>query len=166
MPLNRWTFIDKSTWKDGPWKQEPDRIEWIDNTTGLFCLIVRKPSGVLSGYVGVRKDHPFFLHPHHLLRLWVHRGLSYCNLSRGDDETGIRYTFSSQDSGRIWWFGFSCDSEDDLFPAYRSSLGQYRDIEYVTQEIVSLIEQIQERSRKMQQATTSTRREQARVALV
>lgn len=166
MPLSHWTFIDKSTWKDGPWKYEPDRIEWIDDTTGLFCLILRKPSGVLSGYVGVPNSHPFFLQSAHLLRLWVHRGLSYCNMSQGNQETGVRYTSSLKDPGSLWWFGFSCDSEDDLFPAYRGSLGQYRDTEYVTQEIVSLLEQIKERSRKVQQATASTGRERASVALV
>lgn len=164
MLLNHWNFIDKSTWKTGPWQQEPDRIEWVDDTTGLFCLILRKPSGVLSGYVGVPKDHLFFLKPHHLLRLWVHRGLSYCNLSQGDNETGIRYTPGLKDPGSLWWFGFSCDSEDDLFPSYRGSMGEYRDIEYVTQEIASLIEQIEERSRKAQKAAVQTK--YARVALV
>ena len=157
MVLKSWTFIDKSTWKEGSWKQEPDRIEWIDDTTGLFCLILRKPSGALSGYVGVPSRHPFFLKPHDLLRLWVHRGISYSNLSRGREETGVRFTSASGNPGSIWWFGFSCDYEDDLCPARNAPRGHYRDVEYVTHEVISLIEQIEQRSSKMQEATSRTK---------
>lgn len=160
MVLDRWTFIDKATWKEGPWKQEPDRIEWIDTSTGLFCLILRKPSGALSGYVGVPSGHPFFLSPHHLLGLWVHRGLSYSNVSRGHEATGIRFTSDSETTGSIWWFGFSCDYEDDLCPARSAPRGYYRDIEYVTQEISSLIAQIKQRSSKRQAASTQLKIEQ------
>ena len=52
------TYIDKSAWSPGPWKDEPDRIEWRDEATGLPCLIVRNNGGALCGYVAVNPGHP------------------------------------------------------------------------------------------------------------
>lgn len=60
MQTKRWTYVDKSKWRDGPWKAEIDKKQWLDEETGLPCLIVRGPSGALCGYVGVGKSHPFF----------------------------------------------------------------------------------------------------------
>lgn len=50
--------IDKSQWGEGPWQDEPDKIQWQDEETGLPCLIVRGHMGFLCGYVGVGPDHP------------------------------------------------------------------------------------------------------------
>lgn len=159
MALNSWTFIDKSAWKEGPWNQEPDRLEWIDEATGLFCLILRKPSGALSGHVGVPSDHPFFLKPHHLLRLWVHHGISYSNFSHGQGESSIRYFSDLAAPNRIWWFGFSCDYEDDLCPARLAPRGHYRNIDYVMQEVINLAEQIRQRLHKQETVTQTVQRE-------
>lgn len=53
--------IDKSTWADGPWHHEPDKRQWQDPATGLFCVIVRSPlGGNLCGYVGLPPDHPAY----------------------------------------------------------------------------------------------------------
>lgn len=51
---------DKSDWPRGPWDNEPDKIQWQDEVTGLPCLIVRGPVGALCGYVGVPKSHPAY----------------------------------------------------------------------------------------------------------
>lgn len=53
-----YTTIDKTGWDEGPWTTEPDKAQWIDQATGLDCLIVRGPSGALCGYVGVPDTHP------------------------------------------------------------------------------------------------------------
>lgn len=55
-----YTTIDKSTWGPGPWQDEPDKIQYVDEATGLPCLIVRngKEIGALCGYVGVLPGHP------------------------------------------------------------------------------------------------------------
>ena len=46
---------------EGPWKDEPDYQHWVDEKTGLDCLIVRQPSGGhLCGYVGIPKNHPLY----------------------------------------------------------------------------------------------------------
>lgn len=51
--------LDKTTWGDGPWQEEPDKRQWQDERTGLPCLIVRNNrAGNLCGYVGVPSAHP------------------------------------------------------------------------------------------------------------
>lgn len=60
MQTKEWTTTDKSDWGVGPWQSEPDKRQWVDEETGLPCLIVRNPGGALCGYVGVSKGHPMF----------------------------------------------------------------------------------------------------------
>lgn len=53
--------IDKSQWLDGPWRDEPDIAEWVDEGSRLPCLVLRHPQlGSLCGYVGVPPDHPAY----------------------------------------------------------------------------------------------------------
>lgn len=53
---------DKSNWPDGPWKDEPDRLEWIDEESGYTCLILRnlRFGGTLCGYVELPRGHPYY----------------------------------------------------------------------------------------------------------
>lgn len=63
MPLNEVAYAnvqDKKGWGEGPWQHEPDKVQWVDPTTGYACLIVRGPVGALCGYVGVPKGHPAY----------------------------------------------------------------------------------------------------------
>lgn len=53
---------DKSTWGEGPWQHEPDRLEF--EHAGLPCLIVRNHFGALCGYVGVSPGHPLHKVPY------------------------------------------------------------------------------------------------------
>lgn len=53
--------VDKSGWDRGQWDNEPDKKQWVDEETGLPCLIVRSHgTGALCGYVGVDKSHPAY----------------------------------------------------------------------------------------------------------
>jgi hypothetical protein len=53
--------MDKSAWPDGPWKNEPDELEWHDQVTGYKCLVRRHPAiGTLCGYVGVPEGHTLY----------------------------------------------------------------------------------------------------------
>lgn len=52
-------FVDKSEWPRGEWDDEPDKVQWRDDATGLPCLIVRGPHGAFCGYVGVSDRHPW-----------------------------------------------------------------------------------------------------------
>lgn len=49
----------RENWGAGPWEQEPDKVTWVDPETDLDCMIVRNHHGVLCGYVGVPRTHPW-----------------------------------------------------------------------------------------------------------
>lgn len=51
---------DRSEWGAGPWSNEPDKVQWQDEATGLPCLMVRNHSGAWCGYVGVAEGHPLY----------------------------------------------------------------------------------------------------------
>ena len=52
--------FDAEKWGAGPWQDEPGKIQWVDEPTGLDCLMVRNHFGAWCGYVGVAEGHPFF----------------------------------------------------------------------------------------------------------
>lgn len=73
----------------GPWDDEADKIAWVDNETGLGCIILRQSNGTLSGYVGVGPDHPLFGYAVDALPVdfaaCVHGGITYarpCEVNR------------------------------------------------------------------------------------
>lgn len=154
-------FIDKVGWGDGPWQLEPDKLQFVDDTTGLDCLIVRGPSNALCGYVGVPESHPWFgVGYHECLQecdpemycfdhspealISVHGGLTYSDFCQeGMEETGICHIPFVGRPGRVWWFGFDCAHSGDLivgkgYPSY----GEYRDLDYVRRECAQLAQQL------------------------
>ena len=74
--------VDKSAWGDGPWQSEPDKKQWLDEETGLPCLMVRGPHGALCGYVGVPRSHPHYgkHYDHESISVEVHWGLTFADL--------------------------------------------------------------------------------------
>lgn len=71
--------IDKAEWPRGAWDDEPDKIQWQDEATGLPCLIVRGPSGALCGYVGVAPGHPWHGKDYDDCGVDVHGGLTFAS---------------------------------------------------------------------------------------
>lgn len=159
-----YTTVDKTDWLRGPWDDEPDKIQWIDETTGLDCLIVRNGSGALCGYVGVPPEHPWhgLDYSGHLdvpcedrergecwwedghspeSTLKVHGGLTYSDTCQPSDDES-RGVCHVPDPGRpenVWWFGFDCAHAWDLSPAYA---GRYaRILEDETYKPVAYVEQ-------------------------
>ena len=147
---------------DGPWMNEPDRIQWVSN--GLDCLMIRQPSmGNWCGYVGVPKGHKLFgadyNEAHDLAPISVHGGLTYA------DKCG-HFICHDPNSGKhddVWWFGFDCAHAYDLSPSmlkyrmenpelkrlYERSLARdpenadvYRDEAYVKNEVENLARQL------------------------
>lgn len=59
----------------GPWQDEPDKAQWVDEATNLDCLMVRNPMGALCGYVGVPREHP-----------WYGKGYSECTEGCGNSD--------------------------------------------------------------------------------
>jgi hypothetical protein len=119
--------VDKSAWGDGPWQNEPDKKQWVDEETGLPCLIVRNGHGALCGYVGVPNGHPWY-------------GVSYDDVRVEGDEWpevhgGLTFSDKCQEGGKIchkvepgepddvWWLGFDCAHSGDMWPAGRSRSG-------------------------------------------
>lgn len=106
-------------WPDGPWNNEPDHEDWVDEFTGYKCEIHRKPwNGALCGYV-ISPIAIFYAD------FKVHGGVTY---------------------NRECKIGFDCDHYGDFAPSeldcYLSS--QYRDWDYVKCEVTSLARQIKE----------------------
>jgi hypothetical protein len=51
----------KAKLPEGIWQKEYDYKHWVDEATGLDCMVIRHPSGGhLCGYVGVPKGHKLF----------------------------------------------------------------------------------------------------------
>jgi len=123
MKTRTWhNVLDRSTWARGPWDDEPDKMQWADEATGLPCLAVRHPmSGHWSGYVGVRPGHP--LHGakigddgqrfYDLVRdLDVHGGVN-CGTAckrwpeaEGGIAVGICHEPDEGEPDDLWWLGF------------------------------------------------------------
>ena len=64
-----WKHTGKHGWRfrfqehdvpKGPWDDEPDKVQWVDPTTGLDCLMHRNHMGAWCGYVGVPEGHKFY----------------------------------------------------------------------------------------------------------
>jgi hypothetical protein len=140
--LHEYRTVDKSEWGDGPWQAEPDKVQWIDEATGLDCLIVRGPAGAWCGYVGLPPGHPWHgvdygqctlgeqcpnagdeypsCYEHEPQGLTeVHGGLTfaaYCQ--EGAEEHGVCHIPAEGRPDRVWWLGFDCAHSGDLCPKY------------------------------------------------
>lgn len=132
-----WIFIDKSRWLRGPWDNEPDKVQWVDEATGLPCVIRRSPLGSLAGYVGVmdpERNHParsgkfcvpvtfgdYFWDP----RLYEEPPFSH--------SVDYGYHFVGGDKN-LFYIGFHAGHDGDFCPAppIRGNPRNYRDIGYV-----------------------------------
>lgn len=144
METKQWTTVDKSGWPRGEWHDEPDKMQWKDEATGLPCLIVRGPSGALCGYVGVAQGHPWHGidytkcpqgkscpdrtedHPYcdHSpeSRIRVHGGITFADACRpaSDEGVGICHVPEPGEPDHVWWFGFDCAHSGDVMPKHEA----------------------------------------------
>ena len=139
------TTIDKSTWGDGPWQDEPDKKRWRDESTGYPCEIFRNYEvGNLCGYVGVPHNHPAFKQDYETVDVHCHGGLTYSGFDKevvpGEEE-------------RVWWLGFDCGHFGDTMPGIaahisleklRDTQSRYKDFSYVEIECRELAKQLKE----------------------
>lgn len=133
------TYEDRP-WPDGLWMQEPDRVQWVDEATGLVCLVKRhERNGHLCGYVAVPPSHPFhrkdysecsnsdpcddnWCYTHSpAAEIEVHGGLTYAASCQGDPETGICHVPAPGEPDDVWWFGFDCFHAWDLSPGMKNA---------------------------------------------
>lgn len=159
--IKTWTFPDHPA-TVGPWSDEPDKAQWIDEATDLDCLAVRNWRGAWCGYVGVPPGHP--LHgvgyDHAEQRgdsFDVHGGLTFSDFCQegAEDGPGICHVPQPGRPAKVWWLGFDCAHYMDLTPhdAADSELiglhiglreGTYRTLDYVRAEVASLARQLAE----------------------
>jgi hypothetical protein len=163
--MRQWTTIDKSEWGDGPWQVEPDKVVWVDEATGLDCMIHRGNSGALCGYVGVPNGHQWYgQHYDNINTLGpgvdVHGGLTFsekCDETATEDH-GICHVPEPGRPHDVWWLGFDCAHGMDVMPGLeartRAVLSTYtpsdlwrptyKNYEYVRKEVESLARQAAE----------------------
>ena len=155
--------------QEGPWRDEPDKLAWVDPATGLPCLMLRARNGALSGYVAVSAEHPLFGYDYRAvpadLGVQPHGGLNYsapcdeeadervsvCHVS-GQPRQRVRQPRGKQEhptsDEEQWWFGFACDKSYDLVPGrdqihMSAENGQtYRDEHYVFTQCANLAAQL------------------------
>ena len=138
----------------GPWEEEPDKVQWEDESTGMPCLIVRNIPGALCGYVGVPPGHDLhgedYLDLDHATIDVVHGGLTFAGPYRksNDPSRGICLITEEGDEYNIWWFGFDCGHLYDLIPEYEYTFEApaaiYRDIGFVRREVERLAKRLAE----------------------
>jgi hypothetical protein len=150
----------RERWPSGPWDNEPDKVEWIDDATGLPCLVLRHhESGHLCGYVAVPPGHP--LHGQDNPRMFdddgnenelpkpstydlsVHGGITYADTCEGD----VCHKPAPGEPDDVWWFGFDMAHAYDLTPmrlmsGLRFGGDEYRTIAYVKEECAKLAAQL------------------------
>lgn len=126
----RCEHIKKSAWGDGPWRAEPDFVQWTDPQTSLLCIISRHQYGFLNGYIAVAEGHPAYKLPCEAVHVDVHGGLSFSGHRKGIDE----------ECARLWWFGFTGGGYNDFHTA--TGEGEYRSLEYMEAECSRLAAQL------------------------
>lgn len=143
---------------DGPWNDEPDKVQWIDPTTRLDCLIVRNRMGALCGYVGLPPDHPLHGVDYEDSDVSVHGGLTFANsCAEQEGPESICHIAAPGRPDHVWWLGFDCNHAFDLAPGMarfeeRMGFGRelhgglvYRDLDYVVNEVTDLAAQLAEK---------------------
>ena len=136
--------FDWSNFEAGIWNDEPDFIQWMDESTALPCLMVRnKPLGVWRAYVGVEPGHSAYsLDADELRRnnIEIYGELGYTGHG-GDDITLIG---NDGQTFRLWWIGFGCASECDGRPVQRINRDriEFRPEAYKTADFVKIQVQV------------------------
>ena len=143
--------IDRSRWGKGPWDNEPDKIQWTDETTELPCLIKRSHLGTLCGYIGVPKGHPlhevsYFQKGKGSELLDAVEDASHCGLTysdkcqRGPESQTVCHVPEPGETDDVWWLGFDCGHLGDYVPAIPPIAFDdvYRDVAYVTHRVTHM----------------------------
>jgi len=125
--MKTWSYPAKHPPGDGPWRDEPDKTQWIDETSDLDCLAVRAHHGAWCGYVGVPLGHPWFgkdRHDMENVEVEVYDEISYGAFC--DEELGVCHVPEPGRSDHVWWIGFSCMTSQDILPIFDQLQPDYR----------------------------------------
>lgn len=162
--MKTWTFAEARPPGVGPWNDEPDKVQWVDEETGYDCLIIRHPAhGNLNGYVAVPAGHPAYGLGYDAVyergEIDVHGGLTFASF--GDSEWVMGDIFNRHPGpdrpADVWWFGFDCHHAFDFAPTFAARMSAlpgmpapvsflredvYRPLGYVVAECTSLAKQL------------------------
>lgn len=158
-----WEWSDpQRTLPEGRWRDEPVKVVWVDEQTGLDCMVVRSSgAGSLCGYVGVERDHPWFglTWDHGDVDVRVHGGLTFADrcMEDGAPDAVVCHVPQEGRSDEIWWFGFDCAHAWDYAPITEDYFEKmlppipmpdkiYRDFNYVIDEVQDLAQQLRNNS--------------------
>lgn len=131
----------------GPWHDEPDHVDFR-SPSGLPCILHRNGLGSWCGYVGVPPGHPWHGKNYDDVPCDVHGGLTYAERCQGP----LCHVPQPGESDDVWWLGFDCNhigdrSLSDLYwgierpDLFSHRDGEYRTVDYVRIETISLAEQ-------------------------
>lgn len=129
----------------GPWVDEPDEVLWVDDASGLPCIMQRNSGFAWCGYVGVPR------YAAHVVGedMECHGGLSGNIGIRNSKDVPLRWAVALPDVNwdTTTWPGFDCGHLQDITPKYSSERPQrkdsvYRDAEYVMNECRRLAAQV------------------------
>lgn len=146
--LKTWTTVDKSDYPErGLWDDEPDKAHWIDDDTGLDCLVHRGPMGAFCGYVGVPESSEHFEKHNDDVSVDVHGGLTFAGLcAEGDTpETGICHADEDAANKKVWWLGFDCAHSSDYVPGmkmFNDNVSRYTTFESIQAQVTKLAHQL------------------------
>lgn len=174
VPTKTWTKPGRDKWPNGPWADEPDKVQWQFNEY-IACMVKRGPLGAWCGYAGVTPGHPLYQVGYNAAydKEWnkkntkianlmdsisVHGGLTYAAMCDGEEETGICHVAKGTDGQEVeaWWLGFDCGHYGDLVPyvginepmrrdfVIEDRMNIYRDYDYVRDETENLARQLAE----------------------
>jgi hypothetical protein len=108
-----YNLIDKSSWEEGEWSDEPDYMTWIDQETGYPCIAWRVYiPGTWCGYVGVPPGHP--AHADENLRVAAHYGITFWGYGKELNDA-ICHPIDPNKT-EYWWLGFDCMHSSDYTP--------------------------------------------------
>ena len=140
--------MDKSSWGEGPWANEPDHVEF--EVEGFPCIAHRAEiTGSWCGYVAVPPGHPWHGQGYGAIDTAnVHGGLTYS----AKCSERVCHVPKPGESDDVWWLGFDCGHGCDFSPAIYAlvkgitpdSECSYKDLQYITSEIKVLAKEAKE----------------------
>lgn len=155
MEQKEWRKEGKEEWGPGPWQEEPDQVQWVDDKTGLSCIARRSMrGGNWCGYVGVAEGHLAYGQNYNdVYRVTeddryidVHGGLTYSAFCEGEPGDGICHLPGAGEPDKVWWLGFDCAHLYDKKPGgdkkWEEPTASYRTLGYVKRQCESLAEQL------------------------
>lgn len=135
--------IDKSSWGEGVWQNEPDYVSWITECGYQAYILRQSGMGHLCGYVFLEKGHLCHDLGYQAVNVEVHGGLTYSGRSEEWNYTNI-----TPSPAGMWILGFDCghswDYKPGVGPAYGGNPGDYKQVWYVRTEVERLANQLKE----------------------